>query len=80
MDTAIMDKVDYKITLNSAREIIQQQREKCQLQDLLMLWMAETLKEVGQTGNYQLLSNNNWQLKLIKKDNRLDKYHKEIGE
>ena len=80
MDTAIMDKVDYKITLNSAREIIQQQREKCQLQDLLMLWMAETLKEVGQTGNYQLLSNNNWQLKLIKNDNRIDKYHKEIGE
>lgn len=42
--------------------------------------MAETLKEVGRMGNYQLQSSNNWQLKLIKKDNRLDKYHKEIGE
>jgi hypothetical protein len=42
--------------------------------------MGETLREDGQMGNYQLLSSNNWQLKLIKKDNRLDKYHKEIGE
>jgi len=53
MDTTIMVKVHYKITLNSAKGIIQQQREKCQQLDLQMLWMAETHKEVGRTGNYQ---------------------------
>jgi len=37
MDTAIMVKVDYKITLSSDKEIIQQQREKCLQLDPQML-------------------------------------------
>jgi hypothetical protein len=37
MDIAIMDKGHYKIMLNSVKEIIQQQREKCPQQDPQML-------------------------------------------
>jgi hypothetical protein len=52
MDIAIMDREDYKITLNSAKEIILRRRGKCLQLDLLMLLMGGTPKEDGQMDNY----------------------------